>query len=605
MFIYFSPQDDAADKLKDLLKTLYDYIKSLAADDDSGTGNALEELIIQHMDEEQIWQQLELNNEEIVDQSLKIVPSVLSIHEEKLQIPYKSNQNDQEPNDDEEQERDEVSDSKDVHDDQNQFDQREKSSKLKKGKPSVVDDKFFKLYEMEEFLQIEDQKEMKRSKGRMEDEDDDSEVDYFEDMSDEEDSEAEYERNLHYNEYFDPEENGAQVQNRKSKDSEHDDDSNENEPSDREKQEDQVDFGKKKVKFDLSLNIERKIPSNNKTEANQESSSDEENDESLTSFQRKQKELRKQLKEIEARKKGEKPWQMKGEIDSSSRPQDALLDEDLDFDLATRPAPTITYETTLQLEDIIKQRIRDQAFDDVERKLKPTVNPLEYRKELVLDQEKSKLSLAQIYEKEYLKSAAKVNPDAETEDPESKEKKEIRRRMKTLFAKLDALSNYYFTPKPAEPELKIITNTQAINMEEVAPIAMSDANLLAPEEVKAKPKGEIIAKEEMNKTDKNRFRRQKKQKQRERKKHEEAKQNAAAAKDPRKQAKLEDKKLLTKMLKNKSVEKMKVADGNNLKSTFFSRLQEKVKAPGTEKGKKSKDKISSVSQGISAKFYKL
>ena len=43
-----------------------------------------------------------------------------------------------------------------------------------------------------------------------------------------------------------------------------------------------------------------------------------------------------------------------------------------------------------------------QSWDDVERKVKPTEEAREYKKRAVLDQEKSILSLGEVYEQEYV-----------------------------------------------------------------------------------------------------------------------------------------------------------------------------------------------------------
>jgi len=57
----FRAQDSIATDAREFLKRLYDFIKSV--ENGLPSGDALPELIIQGFDEEQIWQELELQNE--------------------------------------------------------------------------------------------------------------------------------------------------------------------------------------------------------------------------------------------------------------------------------------------------------------------------------------------------------------------------------------------------------------------------------------------------------------------------------------------------------------------------------------------------------------
>lgn len=61
LLLSFRAQDSIATAAREFLKRLYDFIKS--AENGLPSGDALPELIIQGFDEEQIWQELELQNE--------------------------------------------------------------------------------------------------------------------------------------------------------------------------------------------------------------------------------------------------------------------------------------------------------------------------------------------------------------------------------------------------------------------------------------------------------------------------------------------------------------------------------------------------------------
>ncbi|XP_021930767.1 U3 small nucleolar ribonucleoprotein protein MPP10 isoform X2 [Zootermopsis nevadensis] len=432
-----------------------------------------------------------------------------------------------------------------------------------KNYPSVVDDQFFKLSEMEHFLEQEDRREAGQDSSS------DESVDFFQPSHSDADEEAEH---PHYVEFFDaPHEDGddhdlqRESETERMEVEEEDKGSAEGE-TDEEEEETQV----KRVRF------------------NEIQTSDVENDTvgAKSSMEMRQERLRARLDQLEDQALAEKPWQMKGEVSASSRPQNSLLEEVVEFDLTTRPAPVITEQTTLQLEDIILQRVKDRAWDDVERKVKPVETPNEYKKKLVLDQEKSKFSLAEVYEQEYIKQrqAQEAAGDDGRPEEEPPEHRVVRTMMSSLFSMLDALSNFYFTPKPPAPEVKIVSNLPSITLEEVAPVATSDAALLAPEEVRERPKGDLIGKAERTSSDKKRERRQKKIRQRERQREREKRERDVEKLRPglgNKYSKEQALRDLEKVTKSSSV--TQVVEKSNAKAVrsstaFFSRLQDEVKS---------------------------
>ncbi|CAG8630279.1 6215_t:CDS:2, partial [Funneliformis mosseae] len=231
----------------------------------------------------------------------------------------------------------------------------------------------------------------------------------------------------------------------------------------------------------------------------------DDDDEQKSSFQKRQERIKNQIEQFETENVAEKDWTLVGEASSKDRPINSLLEENLEFDHIVKPVPEITEQFTEKLEDIIKRRILDETFDDVERKRDPNFRPFLPSKLVEISDEKSKKSLAEIYEEDYVKQTTK---DMKNEKDEAlkKEHKEIENMFKDLCHKLNALSNFHYTPKPPKPEITVISDLPAISMEEVIPVNVSDAKLLAPEEVYDKKKGEIKGETEKDSTEKKRAR---------------------------------------------------------------------------------------------------
>ncbi|XP_052283168.1 U3 small nucleolar ribonucleoprotein protein MPP10-like isoform X2 [Dreissena polymorpha] len=475
-----------------------------------------------------------------------------------------------------------------------------------KGKDSVVDDAFFKLADMAEFLDREDLRESRKGAEREEESDKEEDIDLFGDI----DSKDE---NLHYDDFFDPPDideastkPGTKTGSKsKKKDAEGDSDEQEDEDEEYEDIRDEKDQDAIRAR----QAIQRSLLSDSGSEG--EDVADilggaRKADEKST-FEIRQEKLKKKITEMELKLLAEKPWQLKGEVNAGKRPENSLLQENLQFEYTTRLPPEITEETTKTLEDLIKQRIKDKAWDDVERKVKQTENPFEFKKRITLDQEKSKMSLGEIYEQEYLKQ--QQTEQVEKTDPDHDS---IKKMMTSLFIKLDALSNFHYTPKHAAPEVHIITNQPSIAMEEVAPVAVSDAKLLAPEEIKDKVKGEMKGDSEKTKSDRLRERQKKKKEKRIKRKEKDQRQKLIEKLNPGLGNKYSKDRALRELEKESKapsshvtlLKDTKEKSGLTSSKNFFSQLQEEVSA-GIKSKQAEKRRLKVDTTKIGVKKFKL
>ena len=200
---FFSLQDGVAADFTSLTKTLYDLHKAQEPADYKGS--PLAQLVVENFDEEQIWQELELQNDAVLKHFKNVIEEVVSDRTLTLLSEEEENGEEEEGATDDENviedqdvepprlskkkavEAEEGSeDDSDVDFDVDALEKREKQKKASrradsrtKVVPSEVDDKFFKLSEMESFLDDMDKRE-----GKEEDKDD---LDYFQDLPSDED----------------------------------------------------------------------------------------------------------------------------------------------------------------------------------------------------------------------------------------------------------------------------------------------------------------------------------------------------------------------------------------------------------------------------------
>ncbi|KAJ2333349.1 U3 snoRNP protein, partial [Coemansia sp. RSA 2681] len=238
---------------------------------------------------------------------------------------------------------------------------------------------------------------------------------------------------------------------------------------------------------------------------------------SKSEFEKRQEKLQGLITRLEDEAVDKKHWAMTGEVTSAARPKDSLLEEDLEFDHVQKPVPIVTQEATQTLEDVIKRRILNEEWDDVERKKDVQAKPFRPSEFIELNDKAPKKSLAEEYEADYMAQKAGDEFVAEDDAKLAVTHREIDVQFRNLFAQLDALSHFHFTPKPATADIEIRTSAPALQMEEKLPVNVSHAEQLAPEEIYEKNKGrngrtgDLLGDTELTREDRKRRRQRKKE----------------------------------------------------------------------------------------------
>ncbi|KAF9643844.1 Mpp10 protein [Thelephora ganbajun] len=254
--------------------------------------------------------------------------------------------------------------------------------------------------------------------------------------------------------------------------------------------------------------------------------SEEESEGGLTNHQKRAVALKEQIAALEAENVAPKKWTLAGEVSARNRPQNSLLEEDLDFERVMKPVPVVTEGAVQELEEMIKSRILANNYDDVVRRRPVDEKPFLPSKLIHLEDTRSAQSLAEVYEDEY---SAALNGGIAGEDRNGKlrkEHEEVGKQWEKICAKLDALCNAHFTPKQASCLINYVLNDKFLqaftitaesdytSLESALPTSQTASTMLAPEEVLAPSSRAPRSRSEMTPAEKRAQRNKERKKQR-------------------------------------------------------------------------------------------
>ncbi|XP_030939252.1 U3 small nucleolar ribonucleoprotein protein MPP10 isoform X2 [Quercus lobata] len=444
-----------------------------------------EKLLTQGFDAEQIWQQIDLQSHPLMSTLRREVkrfeknPDEISKLKKVQKVGHKGSEGvkgvveeesdgldeglngfDEELDEDEEEEEEEEKEEEER--------ESEGEEEGEEGREGGIEDAFLKIKELEGFLEDGEAmeyglkkkgdglgKKSKKSKGSEEEEEEDDDDEEDDELGafglgDDEDDDQNADKMASYDDFFGS--NKKKTSKRKSEvnvRSEDLDMGDEQEDSDMGDGQEDSDMGDEQEDSDMGDDQEDDGAFENKQET-------------LSTHEKELQKLRSQIELMEKEDLEQKDWTMQGEVTAEKRPVNSALEVDLEFDHNVRPAPVITEEVTVALEEIIKERILKGQYDDVQKAPRlPSVAPREIKE---LDENKSKKGLAEVYEEEYVQQ---TNLNSAPLSFKDEQKKEASMLFKKLCLKLDALSHFHFAPKPVIEDMSIQANVPALAMEEV------------------------------------------------------------------------------------------------------------------------------------------
>eukprot|EP00397_Hematodinium_sp_SG-2012_P023059 GEMP01023934.1.p1 GENE.GEMP01023934.1~~GEMP01023934.1.p1 ORF type:complete len:773 (-),score=320.21 GEMP01023934.1:108-2426(-) len=259
-------------------------------------------------------------------------------------------------------------------------------------------------------------------------------------------------------------------------------------------------------------------------ESDDEAEDDEEaKRDTLASMDKRIRDMEEEIERMEDEQIEDKHWTLKGEANARQRPMNSLLETHLDLPMSCFASKRAVDQAialgqvieedplddsaplAFDLEGIIRQRIADKAFDDVVRIAgKPPALEKEQDTQEVLDFNKSRVGLADIYAKQYEQEI--FGEATANEETISREKQLMKKIFAKTIYKLDQLTNSHFTPRPPMIVKGKKLGVASIKMEEAVPLVMTTSQQRAPEEQMA-PLKTTVASADMTPEDRDAHRR--------------------------------------------------------------------------------------------------